>query len=289
SRLLDARVDRRRGAVVYDGRETTVRAYPISIEWPNERAQQAPPVEECRARVARRLNVGDTMRLVVGVDGLDYTKGLCEKALAFGRLRAPSPELRRRVMLVQIAEPSRERLPAYRALRARLTSTVDRINRRFGDDRYRPIALLHEHHEPGEVYEFLRAAQVCYVASLRDGMNLVAKEFVAARDDGRGVLVLSSRAGAARQLDAALQVDPYAIEESAAALARALSMPEGEQRARLQAMRAVVAEFNSYWWAGRMLHDAARDRSSAGAPSPSRKQIRIVREQRVDAEVVQEV
>jgi trehalose 6-phosphate synthase len=194
--------------------------------------------------------------LIVGVDRLDYTKGLCEKALAFERLLEMRPEFQRTVTFVQIAEPSRECLPAYRDLRARLVSTVDRINRRFGDGDYRPIVLIQAHHDPAQVYEYFRAADVCYVGSLHDGMNLVAKEFAAARDDERGVLVLSSRTGAARQLQTALLVDPYAIDAAAGVLARALRMPDAEQTRRMRAMRAVVAEFNSFWWAGRMLQDA---------------------------------
>jgi trehalose 6-phosphate synthase len=260
-RLPGVRVDRRRGTVRHDGRETTVRAYPISIEWPNRLALQSPPIDDCKAVVAQRLNLRRPVRLIVGVDRLDYTKGLCEKALAFERLLETCPEFQGLVTFVQIAEPSREGLWAYRALRSRLTTAVDRINRRFGGDGYQPIILRHAHHDPAEVYEFLRAADVCYVGSLHDGMNLVAKEFVAGRDDERGVLVLSSRAGAARQLDAALLVDPYALDDSARALARALRMPDAEQAARMQAMRAVVAEFNSFWWAGRMLQDAARHRT----------------------------
>ncbi|HJZ76856.1 MAG TPA: trehalose-6-phosphate synthase [Vicinamibacterales bacterium] len=286
ARLLDARVERRRGAVWHDGRETTIRPYPISIEWPNQEAHEAPPIDACRTRVAARLNLPGHSRLIVGADRLDYTKGLCEKSLAFERMLEKYPEFQRRVTLVQIAEPSRTNLPAYCALRSRLTSIVERINRRFGADAYQPIILRQAHHDPAEVYEFLRAADVCYVGSLHDGMNLVAKEFVAARDDDRGVLVLSERAGAARQLDAALIVDPYDVEASAEALARALRMPDREQAARMQAMRAVIAEFNSFWWAGQMLQDAC---SATRRRSASREEIRIVGEQRIDAEVVQEM
>jgi trehalose 6-phosphate synthase len=158
---------------------------------------------------------------------------------------------------VQIAEPSRERLSAYRELHARIVATVDRINGRFGGDGYRPIILRETHHEPAEVYEFLRAADLCYVGSLHDGMNLVAKEFVAARDDLRGVLVLSAFAGAARQLTGALSVNPYAVEDSARTVARALQMSGAEQATRMRAMRANVAEFNAYWWVGQMLQDGA--------------------------------
>jgi trehalose 6-phosphate synthase len=134
---------------------------------------------------------------------------------------------------------------------------VDRINLRFGTGRYRPIILLEAHHEPAEVYQFLRAADVRYVGSLHDGMNLVAKEFVAARDDDQGVLVLSQFTGAARELPDALTVNPYEIEASARTLVRALHMTQEERAERMRAMRAVVARFNPYRWVGEMLRDAA--------------------------------
>jgi trehalose 6-phosphate synthase len=192
------------------------------------------------------------------VDRLDYTKGIDEKCLAVERLLESNPEFRERFVFVQIAEPSRDCLAAYQAYRSRLADTTDRINLRFGTDCYRPLILLEAHHEPAEVYRFLRAADVCYVGSLHDGMNLVAKEFVAARDDNQGVLVLSRLTGAARELTDALLVNPYAIDDSALALARALEMTPEEQASRMRAMRAVVAEFNAYRWVVEMLSDAAR-------------------------------
>jgi len=143
-----------------------------------------------------------------------------------------------------------------------LSQTIEqiatRINERFGSDGYRPIVLLRQHFEPPAVYRFYRAADLCYVSSLHDGMNLVAKEFVASRDDERGVLVLSQFTGAARELTEALIVNPYDIDEAASALAAALEMPADEQRARMRAMRAYMAEFNVYRWAGKMLVDAGR-------------------------------
>src|SRR6185295_17184920 len=155
------------------------------------------------------------------------------------------PEFRGRFALVQIAEPSRDCLPAYRDLRSKVSSTAERINARFGGGGYRPIILLEAHHEPEEVYRFLRAADVCYVGSLHDGMNLVAKEFVSARDDERGVLILSRFTGAARQLGGAIIVNPYAIDDSAHALAAALSMSDDEQSRRMRRMRSTVAEFST--------------------------------------------
>ena len=141
-----------------------------------------------------------------------------------------------------------------------MRALAQRINDRFGREGYQPIILKVEHHDAHDVFSYYRAADVCYVSSLHDGMNLVAKEFVAARDDERGVLVLSQFTGAARELSEALIVNPYDIEQSAAALRLALAMPPEEQRARMRSMRNLVQEFNVFRWAGRMLIDAARMR-----------------------------
>jgi trehalose 6-phosphate synthase len=260
-RSLDAHIDRGRNTILYAGRRTMVRAYPVSVEWPSRLACQSPPIEICRASVRRQLHLPPDVRLGVGVDRLDYTKGINEKFLAVERLLELRPELRERFVFVQVAEPSRSSLPAYQDLRSRLLDTTDRINRRFGSDGYRPLVLLDSHYEAADVYRFLRAADLCYVGSLQDGMNLVAKEFVVARDDDRGVLVLSEFAGAARELNGAVIVNPSAIDDSARALAKALSMPVEEQSTRMRAMRSVVAEFNTYRWAGEMLADAARLRT----------------------------
>jgi trehalose 6-phosphate synthase len=161
---------------------------------------------------------------------------------------------------VQIAAPSRSSIEEYQSLQGRVMALAERINRRFGRPGYQPIVLKIEHHDAQQVFELYRAADVCFVSSLHDGMNLVAKEFVAARDDERGVLILSEFAGASRELAEALIVNPYDIEQCAAALRVALTMPLEDQRARMRTMRNLVQEFNVYRWAGRMLLDAARMR-----------------------------
>jgi trehalose 6-phosphate synthase len=255
---LDVHVDWRQKVLTRDGRCTAVRVFPVSVEWPNRWAAQAPPIECCRALLLRQFGLAPNVRLIVGVDRLDYTKGIVEKCLAMERLLEANPELRERLALVQIAAPSRDRLSEYRTYRSRLAETVDRINARFGAGSYRPIVLLEANHDPAEVHRFLRAATVCYVNSLHDGMNLVAKEFVSARDDNRGVLVLSQFAGAARELTGALLVNPYSINDSAAALVQALNMSDGEQLCRMRAMRSMVAQFNTYRWAADMMMEATR-------------------------------
>jgi trehalose 6-phosphate synthase len=140
---------------------------------------------------------------------------------------------------------------------------VERIQQRFARDGWTPLILRKAHHEPHDVFRYLRAADLCYASSLHDGMNLVAKEFIAAREDERGVLVLSRFTGAAHELTEALLVNPYDLDEAADALAAALRMPEAEQAARMRSMRSYLAEFNVYRWAGRMLIDAARLRRRA--------------------------
>ena len=260
---LDAEIDRGRNAITYAGHRTRIRAYPVSVEWPSRWASQGPSTLACRELVRRQLQVKPDVCLGVGIDRLDYTKGINEKFLAVEHLLQSHPDLRGRFAFVQIAEPSRTRLPAYREVRSQLMDTRDRVNRRFGTEGYCPIVLLEAHHEPAEVFRFLRAADFCYVGSLHDGMNLVAKEFVSARDDNRGVLILSKFAGAARELTDALLVNPHEMEEGTRALVEAVRMPEAEQARRMRAMRAVVAEYNAYRWAGQMLADATRLRTGS--------------------------
>jgi trehalose 6-phosphate synthase len=259
-RFLEARIDRERQAVVFGGRETLVRSYPISVEWPSEVARAVAPAAECRRSVWAELGLARDAVLGVGVDRLDYTKGIEERLLAVERLLERCPDLRGRFTFVQLAAPSRSLLESYRALDASVAALAARINARFAAGAYRPVVLLREHHSAEAVFRFLRAADLCYVSSLDDGMNLVAKEFVAARDDERGVLVLSRFTGAARELREALVVNPYDLEEASAALAAAVRMRAEEQGERMRAMRASVSEANVYRWAGRMLADAARVR-----------------------------
>jgi trehalose 6-phosphate synthase len=281
---LDADVDREHDVINYRGRQTIVRSYPVSIEWPNRWVCQSPPIEVCRDTVRRQLQLDPDVRLGVGVDRMDYTKGIEEKFLAVERLLESRPAFIQRFAFVQLAEPSRDCLPAYRDLRSRLFKTAERINVRFGAGTYRPIILLEAHHEPEEVYRFLRAADICYIGSLHDGMNLVAKEFVSAREDERGVLLLSRFAGAAQELTGALIVNPYAIDDSADSLVAALNMPANEQSRRMREMRSTVATFSTYRWAGQILQDAARLRrrtqrsrdqgSQPAAPEPRTPQAR---------------
>jgi trehalose 6-phosphate synthase len=260
-RYLEARIDRERNAVVRGGRPSLLRAYPISLEWPPHWLKTVPTVDECRRSVIDELRLPADALIGVGVDRLDYTKGIEERLLSVERLLERFPDLRGRFTFVQLAAPSRAIIPRYQQLNDSVVQLVDRINHRFSQGHYQPIVLRRAHHEPPTVFRYYRAADVCYVSSLHDGMNLVAKEFVAARDDERGVLVLSQFTGAARELTEALIVNPYDLDEASGAFAAALEMSVEEQRDRMRSMRALIAEFNVYRWAGRMIVDAARLRS----------------------------
>ncbi len=217
-------------------------------------------ISECRARI-RQINGFPADRLIgVGVDRLDYTKGILERFMAVERLLELEPKWIGKFTFVQIAAPSRTSIDQYQHFDADVRALAAKINRRFGREGYEPICLKIEHHEPAQVYEYYRGVELCFVSSLHDGMNLVAKEFIAARDDERGTLILSQFTGAARELPEALIVNPYDIDQCAAALQMALEMPKNDQRNRIRSMRGLIQEFNVYRWAGRMLLDAARIR-----------------------------
>jgi trehalose 6-phosphate synthase len=260
-RYLETRIDREQNAVVMQGHRTLIRPYPIALEWPVHWAETALSPEDCRAQVWLDLGLKPDALLGVGVDRLDYTKGVEERLLAVELLLERYPEFRGRFSFAQLAAPSRTKIERYRELNDRVERLAGVINQRFGQQGYLPIILLRSHHEPPEVFRFFRAADLCYVSSLHDGMNLVAKEFVAARTDLRGVLVLSEFTGAARELTESLIVNPYDLEASSDALAAALMMPPEEQEDRMRSMRALLAQFNVYRWAGKMLVDAARLRN----------------------------
>jgi trehalose 6-phosphate synthase len=258
-RNLEARIEHEHSTVTYGGTPTLVESYPISIEWPTpEETRTWPSPSLCRAQLCARLSIPQGHQLVVGVDRFDYTKGILERMNAIERLLEKYPAARERFTYVQVAAPTRGALDEYRSFRERIEQAAARINERFPRADGDVVRLLASHHDRDEVTRLYRAADVLLVTSLHDGMNLVCKEFVAARDDERGVLVLSRFAGAAREMPEALIVNPYHVEEVADAIRMALDMPAAEQRERMANLRSSVREFNVYRWAGRMLSDAAR-------------------------------
>jgi len=257
-RFLECRIDRERASVVASGMETLVRPYPISIEWPPAALATQASVEQCRRAVRERLSLPPDAAVLVGIERFDYTKGILDRMRAVDDLLTREPSWKGRLVFVQAAAPTRSKLAKYSALRTEGFELAHEINARHRQGDYQPIVLNYRHHPPDEVFELFRAADACIVSSLHDGMNLVAKEFVASRDDEQGVLILSSFAGASRELSEALIVNPYDTRAVADALKRALVMPEDEQRDRMRLMRELIRERNVYRWAAQMLMDASR-------------------------------
>lgn len=230
-----------------DDQCATVGAYPISINY-EDFASAADPAVTAMARTIRN-RLGD-VRLILGVDRLDYTKGIPERLIAFQELLEQHPELRGRVTMLQIAVPSREDIPEYIQLKLRIETAVGKINGQYGVPGWIPVQYFHRSISRAELIAFYRAADVALVTPLKDGMNLIAKEFCASRTDSQGVLILSEFAGAAEELKCgALLVNPYHAELVAEVILRALRMSEAEQRMRMNALRSQIELYDVFRWA----------------------------------------
>jgi trehalose 6-phosphate synthase len=199
----------------------------------------------------------------IGVDRVDYTKGILERFLAIERFLEKYPKYQKHFSFVQIGAPSRTHIKRYHDLQAELEAEAERINWRFQAGNWKPIVFLKERHSHAEIERYYRAADLCLVTSLHDGMNLVAKEFIAARRDERGVLILSQFTGAARELRDALLVNPYDIDQTADAIRDALEMEPEEKQMRMHRMRKVVKEQNIYRWAGSLITELCELRLDA--------------------------
>ncbi len=255
-RAVEALTEWDRFAVNRQGHVTRVRPYPISVAFP-ERTRVINDSRSAgaeRAAILAELGVEASL-LGVGVDRVDYTKGIIERFRGIERFLELNPTYQRRFTFVQIGAPSRTDIARYREFLDQVSAEAERINVRFQAGRWKPIVLLSKHHSHEEIDRYYRAASVCLVTSLHDGMNLVAKEFVAARDDGHGVLILSTFAGASLELGDALLVNPYDVQQLADAIHRALDMPEEQETSRMHHMRVHVREHNVYRWAANLLSD----------------------------------
>jgi trehalose 6-phosphate synthase len=189
----------------------------------------------------------------IGVERVDYTKGIIERFRGVERFLEKYPAYRDHFSLVQIGDPSRTHIKRYHDLLGEVGAEADRINWRFQTTHWKPIVYLERHHTHEEIQRYYKAADLCLVTSLHDGMNLVAKEFIAARDDDQGALILSRFAGASHELRDALIVNPYDTEQLADAMHFALMMDPSERSARMHRMRQVVKEFNIYRWAADLI------------------------------------
>jgi alpha,alpha-trehalose-phosphate synthase [UDP-forming] len=277
-RVLESRIDREHMTVRRQGHNSLVRPYPVSVafdgvsqplqmseeQWEKERAAER---QQLLSKFGVRVEC-----LALGVDRLDYTKGIVERLDAIEQFFEDHPWYRERLTMVQIAAPSRTRIPSYAELKIRVEDTVQRINTKYQTMHWKPIVLIEEQYNHQQVNRWYRAADLCLVTSLHDGMNLVAKEFVAARDDEDGVLVLSKFTGAAVELRDALLVNPYDTTGVADAIFESLEMPLAERRDRMRRMRRHVMQNNIYMWAAQALGDLREVRiedATAGRLAPA--------------------
>jgi len=266
-RVLEARTDREHMTARRDGHTSTVRPYPVSVAFDGSKTERKTP-DPTRNELLKEFGL-HCETLIVGVDRMDYTKGIVERLVAVEKLIEEHPFYLERLTMVQIAAPSRSRIPSYVELNRKVKETAERINQRYQTTGWQPILLIERQCSHAVVDTWYRAAAVCLVTSLHDGMNLVSKEYIAAHDDDDGVLVLSKFAGAATELLDALIVNPYDIEGVAEAIHQALEMDPEERHKRMHRMRKYVMDHNIYRWAASILDDLRELRvESSGTIDP---------------------
>ncbi|MBI4845638.1 MAG: trehalose-6-phosphate synthase [Candidatus Omnitrophica bacterium] len=252
NRLLESRIDTEKFSVVRMNKETFVRAFPISVVGYTDKENEIPDLNERIEAIKREFKL-DAKIIGVGVDRIDYTKGLIERILAIDRFFEKYPQQKKKVTFIQMASPSRVLIKRYQELILEIDELAEKINRKYADGDWKPIIYLKKYFSADEILPFYKMADFCLVSSLHDGMNLVAKEYVAAKQDLSGVLILSQFTGAARELTDAVLFNPYSIEEFAQAIKLAVEMPPDEKKKRMGNMRKIVAENNIYRWAANIV------------------------------------
>jgi len=252
-RAIEARIDWERFSVTRGQHVTSVKPFPISVA---PGFVDNPPATSRQELLA---SLDTTAEFIgVGVERLDYTKGLPERFRALGRFFERFPEYRERLVFLQLAAPSRSTIPRYQALEAEVDAAVQEVNGAYQTKRWKPILYLKRHHEHRDIWPFYRHADFCMVTSLHDGMNLVAKEYISVRDDEDGALILSQFTGASSELRDAILVNPYDMDGMAEAIRTAVAMAPDERKARMGRMRQAVREHNIYRWAGLLLSELER-------------------------------
>jgi len=269
-RVVESRVDWEHFAVLRQNHRTIVRPFPISVDLADDEVIEGDQYGINyldRSALLRSLGV-EAAFVGVGVDRVDYTKGIHERFRAIERFLEKNPKYQGQFTFVQIGAPSRTHIKRYHDLLAELEAEAERINWRFQSSKWKPILFLKRQHSHKEIERYYRAADLCLVTSLHDGMNLVAKEFLAARRDERGVLILSQFTGAARELRDALLVNPYDIDQTAEAIRAAIEMEPEERQMRVHRMRRNIREHNIYRWAGNLVTELCELRLDVAERNP---------------------
>jgi len=252
---LECKIDRERFSVIRGGHETLIRPYPISVDFDGINREAHADNVKAEMKALKEEFLLEGMKVIVGVDRLDYTKGIPERLLAMDNLLERHPELREKVVLLQMGVISRIHITKYKELNDEINSIVEEINWKYSTDTWKPIILVRRYRTFHEMLALYRLADVCVVSSLHDGMNLVSKEFVSTRFDNSGMLVLSQFTGSARELTDAVLVNPYDREQFAEGMYKAVVMSKKEKSARMQKMRAIIQQSNIYKWSGKILSE----------------------------------
>ena len=252
-RELESRLDREKDSVTYQNKETLVRAFPISVDFDSIGQQAGSADAEARSRKLSDEFSLEGKKVIVGVDRLDYTKGIPEKLRAIDRFLEKNPDQKEKFVFLQLGQISRIHIPRYKELNDEVNNLVEEINWKHSQGSWAPIVLTRSYMSYQDILALYRIADVCIVSSLHDGMNLVAKEYVAAKTNESGALILSRFTGSARELTDAIQINPYDTESFADAIQMALVMPKEEQERRMRKMREIVRLNNIYRWAGKVL------------------------------------
>lgn len=257
-RILECRIERERYAVVRGGHSTLVHSFPVSVDFA-EISARASKEEVTKEMDELRHEYNLRQEFIgIGIDRLDYTKGIPERLKAIDLFLSKNPQYEGRFTFVQVGEPSRIHVEEYKKINEEIDELIEDINWRHWRGRWKPILYIKEHLSPLTLIALQKLANFCIVSSLHDGMNLVAKEFVSSRVDGEGVLILSRFTGAARELTDALLVNPYSVDDIAQAINAMVSMPEEERQRRMSLLRAIVQENNIYSWAGNIISEIAK-------------------------------
>ncbi|MEK6732919.1 MAG: trehalose-6-phosphate synthase, partial [Candidatus Omnitrophota bacterium] len=253
NRLLESKVDTEKFSVTRFNKETFVRAFPISVDgYINGKVSKTETDQINRIRE----EFGLTGKIVaLGVDRIDYTKGITERIHAIDRFLEKYPQYKNRFVFIQLAAPSRTHIKRYHDLMGEIDELVEKKNWKYSDGNWKPIIYLKRHFSPEEIRPYYLLADICIVSSLSDGMNLVAKEYAASKNDLNGTLILSRFAGASKELTDAIQINPYSIEEFADSIKLAIEMPPEEKRKRMESMRSIIKTNNVYRWAGSIISE----------------------------------
>ncbi|MBL7091999.1 MAG: trehalose-6-phosphate synthase [Candidatus Omnitrophica bacterium] len=258
-REIEARIDKEKTSIICHGRETIIRAFPISVDFQKiSKEVDSQPIKERAVRFKEEFSLSGDLKIIFGLDRIDYTKGIPERLRAVARLLEKYPQYKERFVFIQIGALSRVRISQYRDLNDEINDLVEEINWKYSTENWSPIIFVRKTLSFPETLAFYRLGDVCIVSSLHDGMNIVAKEYICAKNNLDGMLLLSRFTGAARELPEAVLINPYDIEDFADRIKQALEMPEKEKAQRMAKLRETVADNDIYKWADKFISELAK-------------------------------